>query len=413
MAPESMNVHAHTHYSYCSLGLSPRELVAEAKKRGLAVFGSTDFDVLDALPEMYAAGDELGVKTTVSLEARVFVASYRDREINSPGEPGVLYAMGAGFVRPPEAGTEAGKLFASLLAQSRRRNIEMVRKVNAAVGPAAIDYDRDVIPLTPSGNATERHLCAAYDAKARAAFPERAGLAAFWAEVLGLPREKADALLDDEGGLRNALRAKLMKRGGVGYTQPGEDTFPPVEAFFAMIRDTGALPCHAWLDGTTPGEADPGSLLDDSLSWGARCVNIIPDRNWNIADPAAKAKKLACLDAFVAASRKRALPVLVGTELNGPGQKFVDSFDAPELAPYLGDFRDGAYFLFGHTVLARLAGMGAGSEWAAKTFGGDRARANAFYTAAGRAAPATYFAAQPALSGGMAPEKVLESLKSL
>ncbi len=374
------NVHCHTFYSYNSLDYSPYGLVWEARRQGLAVVGSTDFDVLDAMDEMFHAGDALGVRAAVSLETRTFAEAYADREVNSPGEPGVIYAMGVGFTRKPAPDS----LFPTLVAQSRKRNQEMVAKVNAAVGKAAIDYDDDVIPLTPSGNATERHLCAAYDNKARQAFPGRDDLAAFWAGALGVDGAKAKALIDDVGGLRNTIRAKLMKQGGVGYTQPGRGSFPRIEDFFRMVRDASAIPCFAWLDGTTAGEADPARLLDDAMSWGARAVNIIPDRNWNIADPAAKAKKTAALAAFVAEAKKRHLPVLAGTELNGPGQKFVDSFDAPELAPYVNDFMDGAYWLYGHTVLDRFGDKGVFSPWANRVFENDWPASNAFYANAGR-----------------------------
>lgn len=404
-----MNLHAHTFHSYCSLGLSPSGLVWEAKRRGVSVIGSADFDVLDALPEMYAAGDALGVGTTVSLETRTFVPAYAEREINSPGEPGVLYAVGAGFTRLPAPETEAGALFPSLLAQSRRRNLDMIARINPLLRAAAIDYDRDVLPLTPGGNATERHLSAAYDAKAREAFSGAGERAAFWAETLSLPPEETAALAADGDALRNALRARLMKRGGAGYVRPGPGTFPPVEDFFAMVRDAEALPCLAWLDGLSPGEADPERLLDDALAWGVRCVNIIPDRNVNAGDPAAGEKKRAALAAFVGAARKRSLPVLAGTELNSPGQQFVDDFDAPGLAPYAEDFREGAHFLFGHTVLARLAGMGAGSRWARDAFGENRHLANAVYARLGRAAPARYIAEAPRLSADMPPETVLQA----
>ncbi len=407
-AREIMNVHAHTFHSYCSLGLSPSGLVWEAKRRGLAVIGSTDFDVLDALEEMYGAGDALGVKTTVSLEARTFVPAYADREINSPGEPGVLYAMGAGFTAAPGEGT----LYPSLLARSRQRNLDMTGRINAVLTAAAIDYDRDVLPLTPGGNATERHLCAAYDAKARELFPGDGERAAFWGRTLSLPQERAAELMGDETALRNAIRATLMKKGGPGYSQPGPDAFPPVEAFFGMIREAGALPCLAWLDGASAGEADPGRLLDDALSWGARCVNVIPDRNWNVPDAAVKARKLAALAAFADAARERRLPILAGTELNAPGQKFVDAFDAPELAPHADAFREGAYFLFGHTVLARLAGMGAGSRWAEKSFGTDREAANEVYARIGRTAGARYADNAPRLSADMPPEAVMRVFQS-
>lgn len=376
------NLHCHTFYSYCSMDLSPQGLTWEAGNRGLAVVGSTDFDVLDAMDEMFEAGDALGIRTTVSLEARVFSETYADREVSSPGEPGVMYMMGIGFTRLPAADS----LFPSLKAQSRARNLEMVGKVNSVMGQAAIDYDKDVLPLTPAGNATERHLCAAYDNKARAVFPAETDLAQFWAGVLGIDAEKARGLLADTGALRNNIRAKLMKRGGVGYSQPGKGSFPRVEDFFRMIADAGAVPCLAWLDGTSSGEADPGQLIDDAMSWGARAVNIIPDRNWNIKDAGVKATKTAALAAFVEEARKRALPIIAGTELNGPGQKFVDSFDAPELAAYVGDFMDGAYWLYGHTVMERFGGRGAMSHWAEERFFGDRDAANVFYAKVGREA---------------------------
>lgn len=400
------NVHAHTFHSFSTWDYSPTRLVWEAARRGLAVVGSTDFDVLEAMDEMYEAGAALGIRTTVSLETRAFVESYADREINSPGEPGVFYVMGIGFTAKPGQGT----LFPTLVEQSRKRNLEMVEKINPVLGPVALDYAGDVLPLTPSGNATERHICAACDVKARAVFADRKQLADFWSRTLGVPAEQADKLLDDTGGLRNTIRAKLMKKGGVGYTQPGKGSFPRVEDFFAMVRDTRAVPCLAWLDGGSVGEADPGRLLDDAMAWGARSVNVIPERNWNFADPAVKEKKIAAMAAFVEGARKRRLPVIAGTEMNGPGQKFVDSFDAPELAPFVGDFMDGAYWLYGHTVLQRLAGMGAASDWSARTFGDDRAAANDFYAAVGRKASPAMKLAPNTVPDTASPHEIIEYL---
>lgn len=406
-----VNVHAHTFFSYSSLGYSPERLVWEAVGAGLAVVGSTDFDVLDAMDEMYAAGVALGVKATVSLETRTFAREYADKEISSPGEPGVMYVMGVGFSRLPKAGTAAGNLFASLSGQSRQRNIVMIDKVNSATAPVALDYEKDVLPLTPSGNATERHICSAYAAKAAAHFPYAAALAEYWAGVLGVDKAKAAEFIANPGALENNIRAKLMKRGGIGYTQPDRDSFPAIVDFFQMTKEAGAVPCLAWLDGASAGEADPEQLIADAMSWGARAVNIIPDRNWNIADPAAKEKKTAALAAFVAAAGKHDLPILVGTELNGPGQKFVDSFDAPELAPYVDDFMNGAYWLFGHTVLDRLANGGAMSEWAAKKFGDDRAKANAYYSQLGSVASADYMQFKNRGASGDGPEEISKRLK--
>jgi hypothetical protein len=70
--------------------------------------------------------------------------------------------------------------------------------------------------------------------------------------------------------------------------------------------------------------------------------------------------------------------------MNNYGQKFVDSFETPELAPFAADWRDGATILYGHTLLQRACGKGYMSKWAKAAFDGDRARANAFYLDAGR-----------------------------
>lgn len=404
-----VNVHAHTFFSFSSENYSPERLVWEALMRGLTVVGSTDFDVLDSLDDMLASGDALGIRTTVSLESRAFVDSYADKEINSPGEPGILYTMGAGFVAKPAADGKAGKFIASLAAQSRARNLVMIGKINPIVTPVEIDYDADVLPLTPAGNATERHICAAYDNKSKSIFPEIENRAVFWADVLGRSPVEVEGLLSDTGAFHNAMRAKLMKRGGIGYSQPDGGAFPPIVEFNQMIREAGAVPCLAWLDGMSPGEADPGKLLDDAMGWGALCVNIIPERNWNIKDPGAKAKKLAALDAFVKAARARQLPVLVGTEMNSPGQKFVDSFEVSELRPYTEEFLNGALWLYGHTVMARAGDMGATSAWADKHFAGDRGKANNFYILTGkRACPGAYTKSRlGSVLPAMTPDEVL------
>ena len=59
-----------------------------------------------------------------------------------------------------------------LAARAQQRNEALVARVNAHLAPVTIDYAADVLPLTPNGNATERHIVAAYiaavDAQTRA-----------------------------------------------------------------------------------------------------------------------------------------------------------------------------------------------------------------------------------------------------
>ncbi|MDR3212266.1 MAG: hypothetical protein LBU79_10180 [Planctomycetota bacterium] len=416
LKPESSrpwsNLHAHTFFSYSCEDYSPSRLVLEAYLAGLSVIGSTDFDVLDSLEEMFSAGDSLGIRTTVSIETRAFVTPYADREINSPGEPGINYSLGVGFWRNPESGSPSATFLTTLALRSRQRNLGLIEKINPFLSPVALDYEADVIPLTPAGNATERHICAALDQKSRSIFPGKDALAVFWSDVLGRSPQDVEGLLSSPGAFRNAIRGKLMKKGGVGYVQPDGGSFPSQTDFFAMIRDAGAIPCLAWLDGSSLGETDPNRLLGDFLDLGIMAVNIIPERNWNLADPKKKEERLDALARFIQTARQLDLPILAGTEMNSPGQKLVDLFDTPELAPYREDFQQAAYWLYGHTCLARTSGMGVGSDWTQEHFATDRRKINAFYREVGsRAEPgATGIERRKRLHSGLVPAEVLDLL---
>jgi hypothetical protein len=94
--------------------------------------------------------------------------------------------------------------------------------------------------------------------------------------------------------------------------------------------------------------------------------------------------KLANLYRVVELAQWLDLPINVGTEMNSYGQKRVDDFDAPELAPIRQTFMDGADFIYGHTALQRSLGLGYLSHWAQQHFPTRRAR-NSFYTAVGKA----------------------------
>ena len=94
----AFNMHCHSFYSYNGYGYSPAMLVSLAKElnwRGLML---VDFDVLDGVDEFLSAAKYLGVKAAAGMETRVFVPELADKEINSPGEPGIAYHLGCGFL---------------------------------------------------------------------------------------------------------------------------------------------------------------------------------------------------------------------------------------------------------------------------------------------------------------------------
>lgn len=404
-APEAdvANMHCHTFFSYNAYGYSPSGLAWLAKQRGFKLLGIVDFDVLDAVDEFLAACDLLGVRGSAGIETRVFLPDFAEHEINSPGEPGVYYHMGIGFTSST-APESAQVILNDLRERASRRNRDMVARLNAYLAPVEVDYEQDILPLTPAGNPTERHIVVAY---VQAAERRGGDVAGFWAEKLEMSRDQVAALMADSAKFQNAIRAKLMKKGGVGYVQPGPDTFPEVDAFHQMIEACGALPCAAWLDGTSSGEQQIETLLNSLVEKGVVALNIVPDRNWNIVDPEQRQRKVQHLYHVVDVARELALPLNVGTEMNSFGQKLVDDFDAPELAPVRQAFLDGAYFIYGHTKLARACGMGYQSAWA-KAALPTRAERNAFYTRVGYLIPPG--TAPLPIDSSMSPAEILSKL---
>ena len=124
--------------------------------------GIVDFDVLDGLEEFWQASRLLDLKACVGIESRVFVPEFSDRVINSPGEPGISYHMGTGFTTT-DIPTERQTFLDGMRQTSEQRNRAMVERVNAFLSPLELNYEQDVMPLVPKGNATERHLCLAYE----------------------------------------------------------------------------------------------------------------------------------------------------------------------------------------------------------------------------------------------------------
>ena len=379
------NTHLHTFFSFNACGWSPSRIVFEARRRGLEVAATVDFDVLDGAAETLRAGDLLGVKTASGFESRVFIREHSDQVMNSPNEPGIYYFVAEGFTEAPLAAPSAA-VMDKLRRVAHERTLGVMQRVNAYLEKVQLDFDRDVAPLTPAGNATERHLLVAYDRAARDAFPRRADLVGFWTEKLGEPAEGVDAMLDDAAVFHALARARLMKFGAPGYAPPTADAFPTLDEVIAGVRAAGAIPSGSFLDGANPGEHDMETQLAFLRDKGIEALTVVPERNWRIQDPEEKARKLKAFTECMAIARRLDMPILAGTEMNKPGQPFVDAFESEELAPFVGDFLAGARFLYGHTLLSRACGYGALSDWSRATFGQDRRARNAFFAEVGQTA---------------------------
>jgi hypothetical protein len=376
------NMHCHTFFSFNAYGHSPSSLAWLARRRGFKLLGIVDFDVLDGVSEFLDACELVDVRGSAGIETRVFLPEFGTREINSPGEPGVCYHMGIGFTSSQIPAT-ASDILVGLRRRAANRNQDIIARVNTHLTPLAIDYRQDVLPLSPGGAPTERHMVVAYLQAAERLIPNPVE---FWADRLDMAPDQVSSLSADSAKFQNLIRAKLMKRGGVGYVQPTPDLFPSVEELHELIIACGALPCAAWLDGTSEGEQAIEELLELLIGKGVVSLNIVPDRNWNIPDPELRRMKVQNLYQIVQLAQELDLPLNVGTEMNSFGQKTMDDFDAAELAPVRQAFLDGAHFIYGHTVLQRALGLGYQSQWTQANLPSRRDR-NEFYTQVGYRVP--------------------------
>jgi len=378
---QNVNMHFHSFYSYNAEFWSPARIAWEAKQRALYASGIIDFDVLSGLEEFFRAGEMLALRTNVGIETRAYLEEYSDKEIDSPGEPGVSYIAGTGFCKIPEKGSPEAETLEMYSQKAADRNLGLIHRINSHVPEIALNYD-EVLPLTPAGNVTERHIVSAYIQKASEVFAGLDQRIAFWARILDLDLVSSRELLGSKFRLEDVVRSKFAKKGGFGYVQPSPDTFPLVEDFFNFVKSNGAIPMESWLDGTSEGEKDGRALLELSVSKGAAALNIIPDRNWNIKDPAQKAIKIENLRKIVETAVSMNLPLHIGTEMNKKGLPFVDDLGGADLNPYKDVFMEGARICVGHTILGRFAdffytGQNAESEFA------KLEKRNAFFASVG------------------------------
>jgi len=379
----NVNMHFHSFFSYNAEGYSPSRIAWEAHKAGLYAAGLCDFDVIDGLEEFMQAGLSLGLRTTVNLETRAYVKEFANVDINSPGEQGVTYVMGAGFARELPKGSFQEKGLAGYRARACARNIALIERINARLPDIAIDYEKDVLPLTPTGSATERHIISAYLNKSKAVFQHPDATVEFWTKIIGQPFLETAMLFADTPSFEEVVRSKLVKRGGIGYEAPSPSTFPPIDEFTKWVASCEAVPMLTWLDGTSGGEKDSKAFLECMKSNGAVAINLIPDRNWNIANPEQRAVKIAKLNEIVKIADSMDMPINIGTEMNKLGLPFVDDLDKGALKPHKESFLRGARIMIGHSLLLRYAGMSYISAKANSEFAAPKAK-NAFFEAVGR-----------------------------
>ncbi len=342
-----LNLHIHSFHSFNYKNWSPSRIVFEGWRYNLQYTGVVDFDTLIAIEETLLAGEILNVKVICGFESRVFLPELKDKVINSPKEPGIYYLCGKGFKKKIEENSKEGKFFLKLKEIAQNRNKKVIKKLNEFLKDVKIEFEKDLLPLTPSNNPTERHIVVAYQRKSEKILGEKVDN--FWAEILKMEKQKVEKLRKEKAeDFQEILRKKLIKYGGPAYVPPEIENFPVFDEVVEMTEKAGGIPIGTWLDGTNPGEENPEELIELLKSKKIKGITIIPERNWNIKDPKEKEIKIKKLEEFMETCIKMNMPVICGTEMNKFGQPFIDDFSQPVLSKYLPYFMESASTLFNH-----------------------------------------------------------------
>ena len=158
MVPQYINNHIHTTYSFSPY--SPTAAVYAARMEGLCTAGIIDHDSISGAEEFLEAAEIIGIPVTIGMEARISMDGTRleGRRTNNPDQVGVSYMTIQSV--PHDKIDTLTQFFKPYQAARHERNRKMIAKINELVG-VALDYDRDVLPLSEAANnggVTERHL---------------------------------------------------------------------------------------------------------------------------------------------------------------------------------------------------------------------------------------------------------------
>jgi len=350
------NNHVHTTYSFSPY--SPTMAVWMAIQNGLSTVGIIDHDSVSGAQEFIEAGKTLGIATTVGFEMRVDYADTRlcGRRINNPSQDTSAYISAHGL---PHIMIGKADEFLRPVREARHiRNRAMTQKLNDLLSAhgIAIDYDKDVLPISQAANGggvTERHLMYALATRLMETIGRGDKLIAFFENDLGISlNDKQRAYLNDTGSgiyaydVLNILKGSFVPKI---YIDAGPDEMPPVRDAVAAIRDMGAIPSYCYLGdvGASPTGDKKAQTFEDAYldevmvlnrDIGFAGIAYMPTRN-----------TMAQLERVMALCDKYGFMQISGEDINQPRQSFICKQLAEPAFAHLGDT---TWALVGHEISA-------------------------------------------------------------
>lgn len=352
---QDVNNHIHTQYSFSPY--SPTKAVWMAHQAGLRTAGIMDHDSISGAREFIVAGHIMGLPTTIGCEIRVSIAgtSLEGRRINNPDQDSVAYVALHGV---PHTEIDALDLFLQPIRKTRGiRNRQMIGRLNVRLAGSglALDYDRDVLPLSlhrEGGEVTERHLLYALSLQLIEKKPEPQALVDFLKSDLNLPvSDKMAAMLLDLGNPHRAydllglLKGELVEQ----FYVAADEECPPIADVVAFAREHGIILAYPYLgdvgDSVT-GDKKTQKFEDDYLTelfdlldqLGFSAVTYMPSRN---SRPQLERLRALC--------EQHQFFQISGEDINQPRQSFVCKAMRD---PMFANLYDAAWALIGHERLA-------------------------------------------------------------
>ncbi len=326
MVPQYINNHIHTTYSFSPY--SPTAAVYAARMEGLCTAGIIDHDSISGAEEFLEAARLVDIPVTIGMEARVSMAGTRleGRRTNNPDQVGVSYMTIQGV--PHDQIHVLTDFFKPYQAARHMRNRQMITKINALLPGMALDYDRDVLPLSmaaENGGVTERHLMYALATR----LVQQVGKGKAMVEKLSsmgltLSAKQEAQMLDTaypfyEYDLLGILKSAFVPLIFIDAT----DECPKLSDMVKLCADVDAYLCYAYLGdvgdsitGDKKAQKFEDDYLDDVFEClkeeGVKAVTYMPTRN----TPEQLARLRSLCDTY-------GMFQISGEDINSPRQSFI------------------------------------------------------------------------------------------
>ena len=326
MVSQYINNHIHTTYSFSPY--SPTAAVYAARMEGLCTAGIIDHDSISGAEEFLEAAKLVQMPVTIGMEARISMDGTRleGRRTNNPDQVGVSYMTIQGV--PHDKINVLTEFFRPYQAARHERNRKMIEKINALLPGIALDYDKDVLPLSmaaENGGVTERHLMYALAIK----LVQQVGKGQTMVDKLAsmglkLSEKQTNQMLDTaypfyEYDLLGILKSAFVPQIFIDAT----NECPKLPDMVKLCNEIDAFLCYAYLgdvgDSVT-GDKKAQKFEDDYLEdvfeclkeEGVKSVTYMPTRN----TPAQLERLRGLCDQY-------GMFQISGEDINSPRQSFV------------------------------------------------------------------------------------------